>query len=108
VLIHAKILRAVFAVSNNEIAFAQLFSCAPRATVPNSAMQLSAWLQREGLTARAFAERIGRPTSTVTRLLNGDCLPGLRLLVAIIEKTNGEVGALDFNLGAKRKRVKNE
>ena len=59
-------------------------------------MKLISYLRKHGLTASGFAEKIGRPASTITRLLNGDTEPRMDLLRAIHTETGGKVAPNDF------------
>jgi DNA-binding transcriptional regulator YdaS (Cro superfamily) len=59
-------------------------------------MKLSAYLGIEGRTAKALADLIGVPTSTVTRLARGERSPGLLLASKIERATGGEVTLADL------------
>jgi transcriptional regulator with XRE-family HTH domain len=59
-------------------------------------MTLTEYLSAHKLSPADFAGRMGKPVSTVTRLLNGERKPGSELLQAILDATNGEVLPNDF------------
>ena len=59
-------------------------------------MKLAAWLQRERIKNRDFAERIGVAQSTISRLCNGTRHPTLRMAVRISDETRGEVAPHDW------------
>ncbi|MFV0623763.1 helix-turn-helix domain-containing protein [Sphingomonas sp. ac-8] len=61
-------------------------------------MRLRAWLRREGMSVRQFAEKIGEPDSIVRKWVYGQRQPSLRKAVAISELTSGEVRANDLLL----------
>jgi transcriptional regulator with XRE-family HTH domain len=68
-------------------------------------MTLTEYLSTHKLTPADFAGRMGKPVSTVTRLLNGERKPGSELLQAIVDATAGEVLPNDFfNLPPQPKR----
>ena len=65
-------------------------------------MQLSAYLEAQGLTHEAFAEKCMKADppvkvdrSTITRLC-ADQIPSKQLMAAIAQVTDGEVTANDF------------
>lgn len=57
---------------------------------------LAMYLDEQRLSARALALRIGVPTSTITRVLNGQRTPGLHLMHRIQQATAGAVRSDDF------------
>jgi transcriptional regulator with XRE-family HTH domain len=59
-------------------------------------MKLDQYLRDKGIKASEFAARLGRPASTITRLINGDRRPSLSLMQEIALATNGDVMANDF------------
>lgn len=59
-------------------------------------MKLIAYLRRHKLTASDFAARLGKPPSTITRIINGDNEPRMDLLRAIHAETKGKVAPNDF------------
>lgn len=59
-------------------------------------MKLSQWLEINKTTASAFAETIGRSTSTVTRLVRGETTPRSSTMGAINKVTDGAVQPNDF------------
>ncbi|WP_246252053.1 helix-turn-helix domain-containing protein [Ancylobacter pratisalsi] len=59
-------------------------------------MNLANYLAANELTDAAFAERIGRERSFVTRLRTGRATPSLATVAAIQVATNGAVTATDF------------
>jgi transcriptional regulator with XRE-family HTH domain len=63
-------------------------------------MKLAAYLKVNRLTANQLAKRMGRPTSTITRLLKGQRNASLGLLDAIRKATDGSVMPNDFLLDA--------
>ena len=54
-------------------------------------MKLEAWFKKSKLSQTAFAEKVGVNPATVTRWLNGERRPSLRLAVKICAATNGKV-----------------
>lgn len=59
-------------------------------------MTLNEYLSTHKMSPADFAGRMGKPVSTVTRLLNGERKPGFELLAAIAEATGNEVQPNDF------------
>ena len=59
-------------------------------------MHLSQYLKENNLTATAFAERINRHKSTVTRILKGEMRPDPDTTDRIFEVTRGAVTASDL------------
>ena len=59
-------------------------------------MKLDAYLKREQITPSEFATRMGKPASTVTRLLNGERSATMDLLEAIHLASRGAVTPNDF------------
>lgn len=59
-------------------------------------MKLADYLVQQELTPAAFAERLGKPPSTVTRWLRGERKPDLDSVVEIERETQGVVAAKDF------------
>jgi transcriptional regulator with XRE-family HTH domain len=59
-------------------------------------MDLLTYIEANGLSPSKFAERVGVPPSTITRVLSGDREPGLGLLKKIHSATNGAVTPNDF------------
>lgn len=58
-------------------------------------MDIQSYLTRAKITQAAFAEKIGRHPSTVSRILNGE-LPGWEVMARIFEATRGKVRPNDF------------
>jgi transcriptional regulator with XRE-family HTH domain len=58
-------------------------------------MQLSAWLEIEGMTQEVLARRVGVSQSRVAQLVAGE-LPSLALAQRIFVATGGEVTPNDF------------
>jgi transcriptional regulator with XRE-family HTH domain len=61
-----------------------------------AAHKLAAFLKSEGIPQSAFAERISVRSSTISRLLNGERTPSLRLAKRIFEQTEGNVTPNDW------------
>ncbi len=61
-----------------------------------AARKLTAFLKHEGILQSAFAERVNVRSSTITRLLNGERQPSLRLAQRIFEQTKGNVTPADW------------
>lgn len=61
-----------------------------------SLMELSEYIKAQGLTPSGFAEQIGVPPSTITRVMSGKRKPGFDLLEKIHAATNGAVEPNDF------------
>ncbi|HVB68021.1 MAG TPA: helix-turn-helix transcriptional regulator [Acetobacteraceae bacterium] len=59
-------------------------------------MRLRAYLDKHGLTATAFAERVRVSHSTILRLAEGRQHARPKLIQAIFDETNGEVTADDL------------
>jgi len=59
-------------------------------------MTLSEYLTSNSKKPSHFADEVGVPASTITRILNGDRRPGLPLLLKILKATNGIVTPNDF------------
>lgn len=59
-------------------------------------MKLAAYLAQENLSPSQFADRLGVPASTVSRILQGEREPRLGTIAKIREATNGLVTANDF------------
>jgi len=59
-------------------------------------MTLREYLQSRDMKPSAFAAEVGVPPSTITRILNGERSPGLELMRAIRDNTNGEVQPNDW------------
>jgi transcriptional regulator with XRE-family HTH domain len=59
-------------------------------------MELSEYIKAQGLTPSGFAEQIGVPASTITRVMAGHRKPGFELLEKIHAATNGVVEPNDF------------
>lgn len=62
-------------------------------------MKLAAYLNREQISPSAFAETLGVAPSTITRLIKGEREPGLKLALAIRDKTRGDVTPDDLVVG---------
>jgi transcriptional regulator with XRE-family HTH domain len=60
-------------------------------------MKLHNWLKLMNITPGAFARRAAVPRSTISRLLNGERLPGLELMEQIQKATCGAVMPNDFS-----------
>lgn len=63
-------------------------------------MQLADYLERHGLTATAFAKRIGVSNSLLSYIIAGKRDPGPGTMRAIFEATNGEVTPNDLLIAA--------
>jgi transcriptional regulator with XRE-family HTH domain len=59
-------------------------------------MRLETYLAENGLKPAEFAARMGKPASTVSRVLRGEREPSMALLRAIKLATNGAVTPNDF------------
>ena len=59
-------------------------------------MKLDSYLQKHNLKPSQFAASLGKPASTITRILNGTRLPSFGLMREIADATGGEVTANDF------------
>jgi predicted transcriptional regulator len=59
-------------------------------------MTLSEYLAQHSIKVSAFAERVGVPPSTISRVIKRQRDPGLDLLAKIMEATHGEVTPNDF------------
>lgn len=59
-------------------------------------MKLTTYLEEQGLSATAFAERLGVSPSTVTRAAKGEILPSRDMLRRIYDETAGAVTPNDF------------
>lgn len=59
-------------------------------------MKLRDYLDETKTTAQAFAEKIGRSPSTVTRILAGQHIPDPKTMRSIIDETGGRVTPNDF------------
>lgn len=59
-------------------------------------MTLDEYLTEQNITAAAFAKRIERAVSTVTRIRKGDQHPDSDTLQSIVYATNGAVTPNDF------------
>jgi len=59
-------------------------------------MQLTAWMEREGITPAEFGERIGRTAAAVRFYRRGLRMPRPEVMAAIQRETGGEVGPPDF------------
>lgn len=59
-------------------------------------MKLTAYLEKNNLRPATFAMRLGVPTSTITRLVNGEKRPGMELMEKIAKETEGLVMPNDF------------
>lgn len=57
------------------------------------------WLEKEGLTQSAFAERVGISPATVSLLVRGHVWLSRATARRIAEVTKGEVTAHDFAVG---------
>ena len=54
-------------------------------------MDLSAWLEKQGVSTQAFAARIRISRQAMHKLLNGDNRPSLNTALAIERETGGKV-----------------
>jgi transcriptional regulator with XRE-family HTH domain len=54
-------------------------------------MKLPDYLKRENITPSGFAESMGMPSSTITRILRGERRPSFEVVRRISKATNGEV-----------------
>lgn len=61
-----------------------------------AAHKLTTFIAHEGITQRAFADRVRVRSSTITRLLNGKRTPSLSLAYRIFEQTRGKVTQSDW------------
>jgi plasmid maintenance system antidote protein VapI len=59
-------------------------------------MQLSEYLSINSLTATAFAQKIGRHKSTVTRMIKGNVRPDQETMQRILAVTDNQVTPNDF------------
>lgn len=59
-------------------------------------MNLADYLREAGLTSSQFAEVVGVPPSTITRIVRGDRTPRIETAAKIALATNGAVTANDF------------
>jgi transcriptional regulator with XRE-family HTH domain len=59
-------------------------------------MQLADYLASKGINPTKFAELVGVPASTITRVLNGDRMPRLDTIQKIVALTDGNVTVDDF------------
>jgi len=59
-------------------------------------MRLETYLAENGLKPSEFAARMGKPASTISRLLNGEREPSMALLREIKLATGGLVTPNDF------------
>ena len=59
-------------------------------------MKLIAYLRKNRLTPSDFAIRLGKPPSTITRIVNGQTEPRMDLLRAIYAETGDKVCPNDF------------
>lgn len=59
-------------------------------------MLLSEWLKAKGIRGRAFAARIDRSPSTVSRIARGEVEPNRETRDLIIRETGGAVTAADL------------
>ena len=57
---------------------------------------LDRYIKGQGITRRAFANRVGIHPSMITRLIQGACLPSLDLAAAIERETSGAVSAVSW------------
>ena len=63
-------------------------------------MKLADWLKANGKTATWLADQVGRDSSFIVRIKNGDALPSITVAAEIQRLTDGEVTAVDFVAGA--------
>ena len=66
-------------------------------------MELLAYLQTNGLSMAAFAERVGVNQSTISRVANHVCAPEPELAVKIVNATQGAVQLWDLYTGVQKK-----
>ena len=59
-------------------------------------MNLASYLEKNDLTATAFAAQIGVAIATVTRAARGEIMPSPETMKRIMEATNGKVTPNDF------------
>jgi len=59
-------------------------------------MKLDLYLFTHKIKPTKFAAQIGVNPSTITRILNGERVPSLDVIIAIEDGTGGEVTAKDF------------
>lgn len=59
-------------------------------------MTLGEYLDRNGLSLRAFARKCGVSASTIHRVRNGSVTPNRRLMTTIHRETGGLVSPLDL------------
>lgn len=59
-------------------------------------MKLADWMTLAGIKDSAFAEKVGRDQSTISRIRRGEVLPDWSTVVRIAEATEGAVTANDF------------
>ena len=66
-------------------------------------MTLAEYLKVHGVRLETFAEKIGRSTSTVSRIARHEVAANHDTMVAIVKATKGEVGFADLILAPDRK-----
>lgn len=59
-------------------------------------MKLADYMTLVGIKDTAFAEKVGRDQSTISRIRRGEVLPDWSTVVRIAEATDGAVTANDF------------
>lgn len=59
-------------------------------------MTLHEYLAANQMKPSAFAAKAGLPASTITRILNGERQPGLDVMKAVRDATDGQVQPNDF------------
>lgn len=59
-------------------------------------MRLSEYLEAKKLKPSRFAEMVGVPASTITRLVRGERSPGIELIEKIVKATDGAITPNDF------------
>lgn len=59
-------------------------------------MKLGTYLEQRKMLPTQFAAQLAVPASTITRLINGDRLPGIELAATIKKATGGKVSFEDF------------
>lgn len=69
---------------------------------PDEKTKLYHWLARNGLSQRAFAERVGAHYTIISRVVGGKMTPSLELAVAIERETGGAVPAASWVTQAPR------
>lgn len=62
---------------------------------------LKGWIQKNGLTYKAFADRIGTSSQNISTILSGKSEGSYNLRKKIFEVTNGDVDCIEYVVQAK-------